>query len=68
MNQDNELNKMFREGLTEPGHHAEYREADWEALEQMLDERQKKARHHYFITIYRLGGCCFTGVFCMDVF
>jgi len=42
MNQDNELNKMFREGLTEPGHHAEYREADWEALEQMLDERQKK--------------------------
>jgi hypothetical protein len=42
MNQDNELNKMFREGLNEPGHHAEYREADWEALEQMLDERQKK--------------------------
>jgi len=42
MNQDNELNKMFREGLTEPGHNAEYREADWEALEQMLDERQKK--------------------------
>lgn len=42
MNQDNELNKMFRDGLTEPGHQAEYREADWEALEQMLDERQKK--------------------------
>jgi hypothetical protein len=42
MNQDNELNKMFREGLTESGHHAEYREADWNALEQMLDERQKK--------------------------
>jgi len=42
MNQDDELNEMFREGLTEPGHHAEYREADWEALEKMLDERGKK--------------------------
>ncbi|WP_448697720.1 hypothetical protein ACFGVR_13230 [Mucilaginibacter sp. AW1-3] len=42
MNQDDELNEMFREGLTEPGHHAEYREADWDALEKMLDERKKK--------------------------
>ncbi|OCX54085.1 hypothetical protein BEL04_07390 [Mucilaginibacter sp. PPCGB 2223] len=42
MSQDDELNKMFREVLTEPGHHAEYREADWEALEKMLDEREKK--------------------------
>lgn len=42
MTQDDELNKMFREGLSEPGHHAEYREADWDALEKMLDKREKK--------------------------
>lgn len=42
MNQDDELNKIFREGLSEPGHHAEYREADWNALEKMLNEREKK--------------------------
>jgi len=43
MKEDNGLDDMFRDGLSEPGgRHAEYRKADWDALEKMLDERQKK--------------------------
>jgi hypothetical protein len=41
-NTDDELNKMFREGLTNPVNHAEYREADWDDLEAMLDGRKKR--------------------------
>jgi hypothetical protein len=36
------LDNIFKQGLKEPGHIADYREGDWDALEQMLDEKEKK--------------------------
>jgi hypothetical protein len=36
------LDNIFKQGLQEPGHFAEYRESDWDALEQMLDEKERK--------------------------
>jgi hypothetical protein len=36
------LDNLFKQGLQEPGNFADYRESDWDALEQMLDERGKK--------------------------
>jgi hypothetical protein len=36
------LDNIFKQGLKEPGHLADYRESDWDAFEQMLDEKEKK--------------------------
>lgn len=36
------LDKLFKKGLKEPGRVAEYREADWDAFEKMLDEKDEK--------------------------
>ncbi len=39
---EDRLDSMFREGLGKPGQRAEFREADWDALENTLDKQQKK--------------------------
>ena len=44
MNRDNEnkLDRLFKDGLSNPGNHATYRDEDWAAMEHMLDERKPK--------------------------
>jgi hypothetical protein len=36
------LDKIFKRRLQEPGHLAEYRESDWDALEEMLDGHKSR--------------------------
>ena len=40
---DEDLDKIFRKGLEDPVNEAAYREADWDAMEQMLDQRKKRS-------------------------
>jgi hypothetical protein len=39
---DEDLDKLFKSGLEGPGHEPVYREADWEAMEQVLDKGKKR--------------------------
>ncbi len=39
---DEDLDKLFKAGLADPGHEPVYREADWEAMEQVLDKGKKR--------------------------
>ncbi|MFD0763681.1 outer membrane beta-barrel protein [Mucilaginibacter lutimaris] len=40
-NQDS-IDKLFSQGLSEPGDNAQYREEDWDAMEAMLDGKQRR--------------------------
>src|ERR1700744_6755341 len=42
MNNENELDDLFRKKLEDPVDRADYREEDWEGLEQLLDQRKKR--------------------------
>ncbi len=42
MKEEEGLDKVFKQGLSEPGHIADYRESDWDAFEQMLEEKGEK--------------------------
>jgi hypothetical protein len=39
---DNKLDRLFREGLDKPDGNATFREEDWEAMEELLDQKPKK--------------------------
>jgi hypothetical protein len=39
---ENSIDKLFSQGLSEPGDNASYREEDWDAMEAMLDGKKKK--------------------------
>jgi hypothetical protein len=42
MKEEEGLDNIFKQGLSKPGHIADYRESDWDAFEQMLDKKEKK--------------------------
>ncbi|WP_448701611.1 hypothetical protein ACFGVR_05300 [Mucilaginibacter sp. AW1-3] len=42
MKTEEELDNLFKQGLEEPGNYKNYREADWDALEAMLDEKKRR--------------------------
>lgn len=48
---DEELDKLFRKGLEDPVDEAAYREADWDAMEQMLDKRKKRPAIIYWLPL-----------------
>lgn len=48
---DEGLDDLFRKGLEHPVNEAAYREADWDALEQMLDKRKKRPAIIYWLPI-----------------
>jgi cytoskeletal protein RodZ len=50
---DEELDKLFRKGAGDPANEPVYREADWEAMEQLLDQRKKRGGIVYWLP--RLG-------------
>ncbi|MBD1386024.1 hypothetical protein IDJ75_12090 [Mucilaginibacter rigui] len=39
---ENSIDKLFSQGLSEPGDNASYREEDWDAMEAMLDGKKPK--------------------------
>ena len=48
---DEELDKLFRKGLEDPVNEAAYREADWDAMEQMLDKPKKRPAIIYLLPL-----------------
>src|SRR5207248_773514 len=48
---DEELDKLFRKGLEDPVNERAFREADWEAMEQMLDKGKKRSSIMYWLPI-----------------
>ncbi len=51
---DNNLDRLFREGLNNPDRNAAFREEDWKAMEELLDEKPRKRRA--VIWLYWLSG------------
>lgn len=51
---DNDLDRLFREGLNNPDRNAAFREENWEAMEELLDEKPRKDRG--IIWLYWLSG------------
>ena len=52
MNQENELDDLFKKRLKEPVDNESYNEADWNALEQMLDKKKKRRGVVYWLPVY----------------
>lgn len=50
---DEELDKLFKKGADDPVNDPVFREADWDALEQLLDQRKKRGGIVYWLP--RLG-------------
>lgn len=48
---DEDLDNLFRKGLEDPVNEAAFREADWEAMEQMLDKRKKRTGIIYWLPL-----------------
>jgi len=48
---ENKLDKVFKNGLEDPVNEPAFREADWEAMEQMLDEGKKRSGIIYLLPI-----------------
>src|ERR1700761_8480636 len=48
MNKDKDLDDLFKRKIGDPVDETKYNEADWDAFEQMLDQRKKRG------VIYRL--------------
>jgi len=48
---DEELDNVFRKGLEDPVNDAAYREADWDAMEQMLDKHKKRPAVIYWLPL-----------------
>lgn len=51
MNENNELDDLFKKRLDGPGNQAGYNEDDWDALEQMLDKRKKRRGVIYWLPV-----------------
>ena len=52
MNEENELDDLFKKKLHDPVDNVSYNEADWGAMEQMLDEPKKRKGVVYWLPIY----------------
>ena len=39
---DEDLDKLFKNGFDDPGNEPVYREADWDAMEQVLEKGKKR--------------------------
>jgi hypothetical protein len=48
---DEDLDKLFKKGMEDPVNEAAYREADWDAMEQMLDKRKKRGAIVFWLPI-----------------
>ena len=48
---ENKLDKLFKNGLEDPVNEPAFREADWDAMEQMLDEGKKRSGIVYLLPI-----------------
>ncbi|MGZ3823178.1 MAG: hypothetical protein ACXVB6_21470, partial [Mucilaginibacter sp.] len=48
---DDDLDNLFRKGLEDPVNEAAFRDADWDAMEQMLDNRKKRPAIIYWLPI-----------------
>ncbi|MDB5134095.1 MAG: hypothetical protein JWP37_698 [Mucilaginibacter sp.] len=48
---DEDLDNLFRKGLEDPVNDAAFRDADWDAMEQMLDKRKKRAGIIYWLPV-----------------
>jgi hypothetical protein len=48
---DEDLDNLFRKGLEDPVNEAAFRDADWDAMEQMLDKRKKRAGIVYWLPV-----------------
>lgn len=48
---ENKLDKVFKKGLEDPVNEPAFREADWDAMEQMLDEGKKRSGMVYLLPI-----------------
>jgi len=52
MNQENELDDLFKKRLEDPVDGASYQEAHWNALEQVLDKHKKRKGIVYWLPVY----------------
>jgi hypothetical protein len=52
MNEENELDDLFKKRLTDPADNESYNEANWDAMEQMLDKRKKRRGMIYWLPVY----------------
>jgi hypothetical protein len=52
MNQENDLDDLFKKRLEDPVDNESYNEADWDAMEQMLDKQKKRGGIIYWLPIY----------------
>ncbi|HEY4195758.1 MAG TPA: hypothetical protein VGM63_09500 [Mucilaginibacter sp.] len=48
---DEDLDKLFRKGMEDPVNEAAFRDADWDAMEQMLDKGKKRPAIVYWLPI-----------------
>lgn len=48
---ENKLDELFKNGLEDPVNEPAFREADWDAMEQMLDEGKKRSGIIYLLPI-----------------
>ena len=48
---DEDLDKLFKKGLEDPVSEPAFREADWDAMEQMLDDGKKRRGIIYMLPI-----------------
>jgi hypothetical protein len=48
---DEDLDKLFRKGVEDPVNEAAFRDADWDAMEQMLDKGKKRPAIIYWLPI-----------------
>lgn len=46
---DEDIDKLFKKGMEDPVNEPIYRESDWDAMEQMLDQRKKRAGIVYWL-------------------
>lgn len=46
---DEDLDKLFKKGMEDPVSEPIYRESDWDVMEQMLDQRKKRAGIVYWL-------------------
>jgi len=48
---DDELDNLFRKGLEDPVNEAAFREADWDAMEQMFDKPKKRSAILFWLPV-----------------
>jgi len=51
MKKEEDLDKLFKSGMEDPVNEPVYREADWDAMEQMLDKQKKRGGMIFWLPI-----------------